>query len=141
MKDHTQKLLEKAARSIRAAGLLVDGGETDFAAGRAYYAMFYVAEALLYEQDLAFSKHSAVHAAYGKEFAKTGLLDPKYHRWLLKAFEDRLQTDYGVDAGMSAQDLKISMERAQEFLAAGRRFLEETGGPPAPDHAGDAGSD
>ena len=47
---------------------------------------------------MAFSKHSAVQAAYGKEFAKTGLLDPKYHRWFLKAFEDRLQTDYGVDA-------------------------------------------
>ena len=36
-----------------------------FAASRAYYAMFYAAEALLQSRGLAFSKHSAVHAAFG----------------------------------------------------------------------------
>jgi len=91
--------------------------------------LFYVAEALLYEQDQAFGKHSAVHAVYGKEFAKTGLLDPKYHRWLLKAFEDRLQTDYGVDANMRSEDVETVMEQAREFLAAARSFLGETTGP------------
>ena len=69
----------------------------DSAAGRVYYAMFYIAEALLYDQDLEFSKHSAVHAAYGKHFAKTGVLEPKFHRWLLDAFNTRIQTDYGFD--------------------------------------------
>jgi uncharacterized protein (UPF0332 family) len=49
LKDHTRNLLDKAARAIRVASLLVDNGETEFAAGRAYYAMFYAAEALLYE--------------------------------------------------------------------------------------------
>jgi len=39
------KLLDKAARAIRAAERLVADGLSEFAAGRAYYAMFYVAEA------------------------------------------------------------------------------------------------
>ncbi len=60
----------------------MDADEPDFAAGRAYYAMFYVAEALLFGRGFVFTKHSAVGAAYGKEFAKTGLLDPKYHRFI-----------------------------------------------------------
>lgn len=129
MKGHTQKLLEKAARSVRAARLLLDGGEVDFAAGRAYYAMFYVSEALLYERDLAFSKHSGVHAAYGREFAKTELLDVKFHRWLLKAFNDRLQVDYEVDTNMSGADVEITIDRAQEFLDAAREFLERAISP------------
>jgi len=129
MKDHTYKLLDKATRSIRAARLLVDGGEVDFAAGRAYYAMFYVAEALLYERDLAFSKHSGVHAAYGREFAKTGLLDVKFHRWLLKAFNDRLQVDYEVEANMTKADVEVTLDRAQEFLGAARRLLERAISP------------
>ncbi len=47
MKDTTAKLLEKAERAIRSAGRLLDLTDVEAAAARAYYAMFYVAEALL----------------------------------------------------------------------------------------------
>ena len=50
MKEETGKLLEKAARAIEAAKTLLKTGSADFAAGRAYYAMFYIAEALLLEK-------------------------------------------------------------------------------------------
>ncbi len=46
----TAKLLAKAERAIRAARTLLDAGDGEFAAGRLYYAMFYVAEALLFER-------------------------------------------------------------------------------------------
>jgi uncharacterized protein (UPF0332 family) len=72
MKEGSGKLLAKAHRAIRAAEKLLESDDAEFAAGRAYYAMFYVAEALLYERGLGFGKHSAVHAAFGKEFAKRG---------------------------------------------------------------------
>lgn len=48
MKENARLLLEKAQRAIQAAQTLLDAGNLpDFATGRAYYAMFYVAEALL----------------------------------------------------------------------------------------------
>ena len=65
MKVETARLLDKAEHAIRAAEILLDADEGDFAAGRAYYAMFYVAEALLVERGRRFRKHSAVHAAFG----------------------------------------------------------------------------
>lgn len=80
MKEHTQLLLDKAERAIHAAQVLLDAGETEFAAGRVYYSMLYVSEALLYERGLVLRKHAAVHAAFGREFAKQGLMDPKFHR-------------------------------------------------------------
>ncbi|MBI3322995.1 MAG: HEPN domain-containing protein [Candidatus Omnitrophica bacterium] len=52
MKPETEKLLQKASRSIRAAERLLQEGDVDFAASRAYYALFYLAEALLNEKDL-----------------------------------------------------------------------------------------
>lgn len=52
--------------------------------------MFYVAEALLNEKKLSFSKHGNIHAAYGEHFAKTKVLDPKFHRWLIDSFDKRL---------------------------------------------------
>lgn len=41
MKEYTGQLLDKAAEAIEAAELLVTNNYPDFAAGRAYYAMFY----------------------------------------------------------------------------------------------------
>jgi uncharacterized protein (UPF0332 family) len=50
MKDYTRKLLDKAVDTIESAEILLDHGKMDGAAGRAYYALFYVAEALLNEK-------------------------------------------------------------------------------------------
>jgi uncharacterized protein (UPF0332 family) len=71
MKEYSRKLLDKAIDVIEAAELLVDREKPGIAVGRAYYAMFYIAEALLNEKGLKFNKHSAVHAAFGEQFAKT----------------------------------------------------------------------
>jgi len=82
-------LPRKAAGGLRAAKLLHQGEEYEVVILPACSAMFYVAEALLDEKGLALSKHSALHAAFGKELPKTGLLAAKYHRWPRQAFDDR----------------------------------------------------
>ena len=54
-------LLKKARDSLRAARVLADQEHLyDFAVSRAYYTIFYAAEAFLLGEGLAFSKHSAV---------------------------------------------------------------------------------
>lgn len=123
MKEETRKLLDKAARAMRAAETLLQQGDVDFAASRVYYAMFYAAEALLNERDLRFRKHGGVHGAFGEHLAKTGLLDPKFHRWLLDAFDKRIQGDYGVEALLTSEDVVRMIEQAGEFLQEARRYL------------------
>lgn len=49
--------IQKALLSVKAAKLLEENDHTDFAAARAYYAMFYVAQAFLIGKGLTFSKH------------------------------------------------------------------------------------
>lgn len=56
-KPQTQALLEKAQRSIDAASILLREGQPEFAASRSYYAIFYIAEALLHEEGLVFKSH------------------------------------------------------------------------------------
>jgi uncharacterized protein (UPF0332 family) len=82
-------LLAKAERYIRSAQVLVHHGDLDSAASRLYYAMFYIAEALLAARGLSFSSHSAVISAYGQHFARTQVMDPRFHRALLTAFSQR----------------------------------------------------
>jgi uncharacterized protein (UPF0332 family) len=105
-----QALLEKAARSVHAATTLLDEGDADFAVSRAYYGMFYAAEAVLLSKGLRFQRHGSVHAAFGEHFVKTGLLNTKLHRWLLDAFDQRILGDYGTD-------------HAEVFVTEVRRYL------------------
>ena len=123
MKDDTLALLEKASRAIEAAETLLNSGYPEFATGRAYYAMFYVAEALLNEKGLQFSKHGGVHGAFGEHFIKTGLLDPKFHRWLLDAFDQRIEGDYGVEIVAVPQDVIEMISQAREFLQSAKHLL------------------
>jgi uncharacterized protein (UPF0332 family) len=123
VKPESQKLIEKAGRALRAAETLLDSGDADFAAGRAYYAMFYIAEALLHEKDLRSRKHSGVIALFGESFAKTGAMDAKFHRWLLDAFDKRILADYGIEAVLTRDDAAQMIAQAQEFLVAARRVL------------------
>jgi len=75
-----QILINRAEESHQAARILLEGGFSNFSAAQSYYRMFYLVEALLHSKGLTFSSHSAVIAAFGKEFAKTAILDPDFHR-------------------------------------------------------------
>jgi len=125
MKDYASKLLNKALDAIEGAETLLNVGKAEIAVGRAYYSMFYVAEALLYNEfDLKLNQHGQVIAAYGKHFAKTRQLDPKFHRWLRDGFETRITGDYGVDTGIIEEEVAANMiNQAREFLEAARKYL------------------
>ena len=126
MKSESRLLLSKAERAIRAAEALVQADESDFAAGRAYYAMLYAAEALLFERGLQFRKHSAVHSAIGEQLVRRGLLDARFHRWLLDAFDVRIQADYGVDALITADEAKTLIAQAREFVLEAARIIGQS---------------
>ena len=123
MKETTQQLFARAVDTIEAAEILLTNGKTDIAAGRAYYAMFYVAEALLNEKGFQFGKHSNVLSAYGQHFAKTKVLDPKYHRWLITAFDQRQVGDYAFDPNVQSNVVVAMIHQAQEFLEAAKKYL------------------
>jgi len=123
MKPETEKLLQKASRSVRAAEKLLADGDVDFAASRAYYALFYVAEALLNERELQFKKHGGVHGAFAEHFIKTKQLDSKFHRWLVDAFDERIQGDYEVESQVDSAIVKTTIQQAREFLQVAREYL------------------
>lgn len=126
MKEYTRKLLDKALDAIEAAEGLMDMGKAEFSAGRAYYAMFYTAEALLNEKGLEFSQHGQVIGAYGLHFAKTKELDPKYHRWLVDGFDTRISGDYGVDTGIDNDIVADMINQARDFLIDARKYVEKS---------------
>ncbi len=122
MKPEQQALLEKAARSLKAAKVLNETGFPEFAASRAYYAMFYVAEAFLEGKRLSFSKHSAVIAAFGQYFARTKQVPVEFHRYLITAEQIRIKGDYNIEPGLTAEQAAKQISYAEQFLEFAEQF-------------------
>jgi uncharacterized protein (UPF0332 family) len=59
--------------------------------------MYYAAQALLNADGIDVVKHSAVEAAFEYHFAKTGKIDPKFHRMLMNARKIKEIADYDID--------------------------------------------
>ncbi|MBI5840579.1 MAG: HEPN domain-containing protein [Chloroflexi bacterium] len=125
MKENAQFLLEKAASAIGAAESLLRDGYHDFSAGRAYYAMFYTAEALLAEKELEFKKHVGVHRAFAEHFIKTGIFEQKYYHWLVVTFNSRLVGDYAIRTKFESEEVQEWIDQAKEFLDLTRNYLQQ----------------
>ncbi len=89
-----QQWMEKARRSLSAAETELASGNLDFSANRIYYAAFYAVTAALMHKGLRFKKHSAVRAAFHKEFIKTGIVPQRYGLLYDTIMQDREAADY-----------------------------------------------
>ena len=85
--------------------------------------MFYAAQALLKAHDIEVVKHPAVASMLGRHFAKTGRLDPKFHRMFLNARRVREIADYGVFEEIIEPTASLTAEEGQSFVAEIERFL------------------
>ncbi|UCG43987.1 MAG: HEPN domain-containing protein [candidate division WOR-3 bacterium] len=119
-----QELVDRARRSLDAASLLFDAGHHGFAASRAYYAMFYVAEAFLAGKHLSFSKHSAVHSAFGEHFSKTGAVPAEFHGYLIKGMETRHAGDYDDPDCVTPEAAQLQIDRARQFIVLAEEKLK-----------------
>ncbi len=132
MKPEVEDYLRRARRDLDAAKANLELGYAVVAASRGYYAMFHAAKALLSDEEMSFSKHSAVIAAFGQRFGRTGRVPPELHRFLIAGQELRLNADYDLpDAPMS--EAQEQVRRAEEFLRVAEAFFrplsEQAQGP------------
>ncbi|WP_055074095.1 HEPN domain-containing protein [Pseudanabaena sp. 'Roaring Creek'] len=123
MTTEQQQLLTKAANSIKAAQILTDEGLHDSGVSRAYYAMFYIAEAFLIEDGLSFSKHSAVISKFGEHFAKTNRVPSEFHRYLIESEQSRLRGDYDASYTTTETEAIEQIERANLFLTFANQYF------------------
>lgn len=119
-----QHLLSLAEESHQVAKVLRFSGHVRFAAAQSYYTIFYLAQALLLSKGLTYSSHSAVVAAFGKEFAKTKILDAKFHRYIIDAQVVREVGHYGrMWEVVTEEQEKESFAWAEEFLLVTKNYF------------------
>ena len=113
-------LLDKSQNSHKASILLLENDLLDLAVGRAYYTMFYIAQAFLLSKNLSFSSHKAVISAFGREFCKNQDIPLKYHRFLIDAQVKRNEADYDI----SLEEAHEMINNAEEMLNFSSQYFD-----------------
>ena len=123
MTSEQQALLNKAQHSLDTAQALIEQGFYDFAVSRAYYTMFYIAEALLDQAGFSFSSHAGVISAFGQHIARPGNVPIEFHRQLIDAQAQRTRADYDLHPNLLQSDAETLVSQAQAFLTMALQIL------------------
>jgi uncharacterized protein (UPF0332 family) len=123
-------LMAKADTACTSARVLLELGDMDGAANRAYYAMFDAARAALLASGAPVTSdvgrsHSGLIGAFGNFLVKNGPVSREVGRLLNRAHEIRLVADYN-GASVEPSDAKGMVEQAETFVTTMRaRFMTE----------------
>lgn len=117
-------LMAKADTACSSARALLDLGDVDGAANRAYCAMFDAARAALLASDAPVEPdigrtHSGLIRAFGSFLVKNGPVSKEVGRLLNRAHEVRLVADYNGES-IEPADAQEMVEPAETFVAAMR---------------------
>lgn len=116
--------IENANESLSVAQLNLDNDFYAAAINRAYYAIFYAANALLATKKLARSKHSGVLSAFRQHFVKTGLLSTELSEIYGQVMDDRHEGDYEIIIATSREDAEIDVRQARHFVDVASEWLQ-----------------
>jgi uncharacterized protein (UPF0332 family) len=119
-----EQYLEHARQALSTGKLVMAHGDYVAAANRAYYAIFYAANALLTTEGMERSKHSGVIAAFRQHFVKTGIIEPEFSRLYGEALEERHAGDYGL-VSLDHATAARSLEQAERFVLRIEQILRK----------------
>jgi uncharacterized protein (UPF0332 family) len=117
---HARRMLDVAEHNIA-------DGFCESAINRAYYAIFYAANAMLATQGLTRSKHLGVIAAFRLHFVKPGAIGVEYGDIYGRVMDDRHISDYDVEALIEPERARVDLDDAHRFVNRIEGYLREEG--------------
>jgi uncharacterized protein (UPF0332 family) len=118
-------LIEKAEKFLLTAEHSLSIKDYDTSVSRSYYAMFFMAEAVLLTKNLTAPSHKGVISLFGKHFIKTGIFARDLGKALSDAYDKRLMGDYGVGFLVTEEEAKDLLETARNFVQNLKAYLEK----------------
>jgi len=123
--NEIRDLIEKAEKFLSTAEQALNTGDYDSCVSRCYYAMFFMAEAMLLTKSLTASSHKGVISLFGEHFVKTKILERELGKALNDAYDKRLVGDYGVGFTVTEEQAKDLLETARNFVRKLKNYLEK----------------
>ncbi len=120
-------LIERAKKYLNSSRILLEEDDYESSVSRAYYAMFYTAEAVLLTKNLSFSSHKGVISAFGEHFVKTGIFPRDMGRELTRAFEKRQLGDYEYTFVITEDEAEEVLDKSKDFVEEIIQYLQKNG--------------
>ncbi len=117
--------IAKAEKFLSTAENALNTRDYDSCVSRCYYAMFFMAEAVLLTKSLTASSHKGVISLFGEHFVKTKILERNLGKALNDAYDKRLVGDYGVGFTVTEQQAKDLLKTAQDFVQKLKSYLKK----------------
>ena len=118
--------MARAQQAIETGQYVMHREDFIAAVNRAYYAMFYAANALLATRGLERSKHSGVLATFREHFIKTGIIEATMSRYYGEALDERHTADYELEP-LDYETAARNLAHASEFVNRIANHLQQMG--------------
>jgi uncharacterized protein (UPF0332 family) len=115
--------IEKTNKFLSTAEHALNIEDYDSCVSRCYYAMFFMAEAVLLTKGLSASSHKGVISLFGEHFVKTEIFERNLGKSLNDAYDKRQIGDYGVGFTVTKEEAKELLETAKNFVQKLRNYL------------------
>jgi len=122
-----QRLMQRAQRTLRTARLVLKDEDYASAVNRAYYAIFYAANAALSTKNVERHKHTGIISEFRQRFIKTGLIEREYSAFYGDTMDARHDSDHDFATETERERAESAMAEAEQFVARIERFLREQG--------------
>jgi uncharacterized protein (UPF0332 family) len=126
-RETVKTYVDAAHKALAGSQYNLGGAYYAIAVNRAYYAVFYAANALLATKGLARGKHSGTISAFRQAFVKPGLIEPEYSDIYGSLMDDRHVSDYDMDTSIEPERAESDVESARKFVARIETYLRQEG--------------
>ena len=109
--------LGKAEDAFASAEILLREQRLVGCVNRLYYAAFYAVSAALAKEGREYGKHSAVRAAFHRDYVKTARIPKDFGKTYDELFDDRQEGDYRPQTSFDRENL-------EQLLAETRKLLD-----------------
>ena len=83
---------------------------------RAYYAMLHAAKAALALHGISAERHTTVRSMFRRHLVEIGLVESEWADAIALGSDERIHSDYDIDAVFGEADAHQAFERAEAFL-------------------------
>ncbi|MBN2080427.1 MAG: HEPN domain-containing protein [Spirochaetes bacterium] len=127
LKGQIAAMMDKAARSLEASKLLLDGRNDEFSSSRSYYSAFYAIQALLLTRNLVYSKHAGVISGFNEHFIRSNIFPRDFSKHISRLFRERHIGDYDFERIITKNDAHEDHRIASDIVKAIREYLIHEG--------------
>lgn len=115
--------LEKAEKAVAECAEIVKISP-NVAVTRAYYAMYYAAQAMLRANGMSARTHEGTNSMFAEKFVKTGLFPRESYRNFGKLETDRYAADYNPKVEFTEEEASLRLKSADGFVKDVKKILE-----------------